>query len=367
MTRARMKAIQISNKSPHLVNLPEPKGDGVKVNIRVASICSSDLHLMNNGWAENRILGHEFAGFTEDGTAVAIEPIVACGSCDFCDDGYYNHCSEQSQLLGVGLDGGMAESIIVPENTLVPIPSGLSIENASLIEPLAVALHGLNRANINHKDKILVIGAGAIGLMTVIALYARGHHCDLVARYEHQQKIAELAIETGQYFVNHRWLGGMLTNWSTITKSIKKMKELEILKLNPNNEFTKKEILKLTNKHDKLVKSLSGISEMKKAPDLLFIIDTKLEHIAVSEANHLNIPIIGIVDTNSDPDEISYPIPGNDDSRRSINLYCSLIKETINSSENQINFTEDKSKMTSDTTQSEQVDIKSPDDNNIKQ
>ena len=126
------------------------------------------------------------------------------------------------------------------------------------------------------------------------------------------------------------------------------MKELEVLKSNPNNEFTKKEILKLTNKYEKLVKSLSGISEMKKSPDLLFIIDTKLEHIAVSEANHLNIPIIGIVDTNSDPDEISYPIPGNDDSRRSINLYCSLIKETINSSETQINFTEDKSTMTSE-------------------
>ena len=140
------------------------------------------------------------------------------------------------------------------------------------------------------------------------------------------------------------------------------MKELEVLKSNPNNEFTKKEILKLTNKHDKLVKSLSGISEMKKSPDLLFVIDTKLEHIAVSEANHLNIPIIGIVDTNSDPDEISYPIPGNDDSRRSINLYCSLIKETINSAETQINFTEDKSTMTSDKGLDDQADNKSSDD-----
>jgi small subunit ribosomal protein S2 len=140
------------------------------------------------------------------------------------------------------------------------------------------------------------------------------------------------------------------------------MKELEVLKSNPNNEFTKKEILKLTNKHDKLVKSLSGISEMKKSPDLLFIIDTKLEHIAVSEANHLNIPIIGIVDTNSDPDEISYPIPGNDDSRRSINLYCSLIKETINSVETQINFTEDKSKIVSDEGLDDQADNKSSDD-----
>tara|TARA_B100000401_G_scaffold74780_1_gene46299 strand:+ start:5473 stop:6261 length:789 start_codon:yes stop_codon:yes gene_type:complete len=154
-------------------------------------------------------------------------------------------------------------------------------------------------------------------------------------------KIAELAQETNQFYVNHRWLGGMLTNWTTITKSIKKMKELEILKSNPDNEFTKKEILKITNQHEKLIKSLSGISEMKKSPDLVFIIDTKLEHIAVSEANLLNIPIIGIVDTNCDPDKISYPIPGNDDSRRSIDLYCSLIKKTINSSEVNIDFAND--------------------------
>ncbi len=145
-------------------------------------------------------------------------------------------------------------------------------------------------------------------------------------------KIAELATETGQYYVNHRWLGGMLTNWTTINKSINKMNDLEILKSNPNNEFTKKEILKITNQHQKLVKSLHGISQMKKSPDLLFIIDTKLEHIAVSEAKNLNIPIIGIVDSNCDPELIDYPIPGNDDSRRSINLYCSLIKETITSS-----------------------------------
>ena len=151
-------------------------------------------------------------------------------------------------------------------------------------------------------------------------------------------KIASLANETNQYYVNHRWLGGMLTNWSTITKSIKKMKELEVLKSNPNNEFTKKEILKISNQYEKLVRSLKGISEMQNSPDLVFIIDTKLEHIAVSEANLLKIPIIGIVDTNADPDKVNYPIPGNDDSRRSIDLYCSLIKETINASAKEIDF-----------------------------
>jgi len=139
------------------------------------------------------------------------------------------------------------------------------------------------------------------------------------------KKVADLADETGQYYVNHRWLGGMLTNWSTIAKSIKKMKELEVLKSNPKNEFTKKEILKLSNKHEKLLKSLNGISDMKKSPDLIFIIDTKLEHIAVAEARHLKIPTIGIVDTNCDPDLIDFPIPGNDDSRRSIDFYCNKL------------------------------------------
>ena len=129
-----------------------------------------------------------------------------------------------------------------------------------------------------------------------------------------------------------------LTHTPIFTKSIKKMKELELLKSNPNNEFTKKEILKISNQYEKLVRSLKGISEMQKSPDLVFIIDTKLEHIAVSEANLLKIPIIGIVDTNADPDKINYPIPGNDDSRRSIDLYCSLIKETINASAKEINF-----------------------------
>ena len=120
------------------------------------------------------------------------------------------------------------------------------------------------------------------------------------------------------------------------------MKELEVLKSNPNNEFTKKEILKISNQYEKLVRSLKGISEMQKSPDLVFIIDTKLEHIAVSEANLLKIPIIGIVDTNADPDKISYPIPGNDDARRAIDLYCNLIKETINNAKSSIQSSEPK-------------------------
>ena len=191
--------------------------------------------------------------------------------------------------------------------------------------------------NLNFTKQLL-----SEALLVIKQVVSRGGKILFVAtKKQASKKIEILAKETNQYYVNHRWLGGMLTNWSTINKSIKKMKDLENLKSNPNNEFTKKEILKITNKYEKLVRSLSGISEMKKSPDLLFVIDTKLEHIAVSEAKNLEIPIIGIVDTNCDPDVIDYPIPGNDDSRRSIDLYCSLIKDTINSSIKEVVFQED--------------------------
>jgi small subunit ribosomal protein S2 len=170
------------------------------------------------------------------------------------------------------------------------------------------------------------------------------------------QQVADLAKDTNQYYVNHRWLGGMMTNYATIQKSITKMKEIEVLKTNPNNEFTKKELLKLTNKHIKLVRSLSGISEMQKAPDLVFVIDTKLEHIAIAEARNLKIPVIGIIDTNCDPDLIDFPIPGNDDSRKSINLYCRLIREAINNSGGDVSFDETPKK--SDETISEDETLK---------
>jgi len=189
-----------------------------------------------------------------------------------------------------------------------------------------------SRENVHIIDLGITIGMLTEALQTIQETISKGGKILFVAtKKQASTRSAELAMETGQYYVNHRWLGGMLTNWSTINKSIKKMKELEGLKSNPNNEFTKKEILKITNKYEKLLRSLNGISEMKKSPDLLFIVDTRLEHIAVAEAKNLNIPIIGIVDTNCDPDEIDYPIPGNDDSRRSIDLYCRLVSETIKS------------------------------------
>ena len=143
------------------------------------------------------------------------------------------------------------------------------------------------------------------------------------------EAIAELAKSTDQYFVNYRWLGGMLTNWGTISNSIKKLQKLNIDLVSDNRGFTKKELLKMSVQRDKLQRSLGGIAEMKKIPDLVFIIDTNYESLAIQESIKLSIPIIAILDTNSNPDSIDFPIPGNDDARRSIDLYCSLIKETI--------------------------------------
>ena len=141
--------------------------------------------------------------------------------------------------------------------------------------------------------------------------------------------IADLAKDTSQYYVNHRWLGGMLTNWKTISNSIKRYKSLSEELKKENKGFTKKEILKMGTERDKLDRSLGGIADMRKVPNMIFIIDTNIESLAVKEAMKLKIPIVAIIDTNSDPTGINYPIPGNDDARRAINLYCELVKQTV--------------------------------------
>jgi len=156
------------------------------------------------------------------------------------------------------------------------------------------------------------------------------------------EAVAELAKETDQYFVNYRWLGGMLTNWGTISNSIKKLNKINSDLSSENRGFTKKELLKMSGQRDKLQRSLGGIMEMKNIPDLVFIIDTNYESLAIKESIKLGIPIIAILDTNSDPEGIDYPIPGNDDARRSIDLYCNLMKETINDANRNIKqITED--------------------------
>jgi len=140
--------------------------------------------------------------------------------------------------------------------------------------------------------------------------------------------ISENASQCAQYYVNHRWLGGTLTNWKTISNTIARLKSIqETLDDEGSAGLTKKELLKLTRERDKLELSIGGIKNMGSLPDLIFIIDTVREQIAIKEAIKLNIPIAAIIDTNSDPEGITYPIPGNDDSTKSIKLYCDLISQ----------------------------------------
>ena len=146
----------------------------------------------------------------------------------------------------------------------------------------------------------------------------------------------------------------MLTNWNTIQNSIKRLKKLDDQLSKENVGFTKKEILKFGKEREKLQRSLGGISEMKKTPDLIFIIDTNIESLAVAEAKKLGIPIIAVLDTNSDPTGIDFPIPGNDDARRSINLYCELLKSTIKDAEK---FIKDTSKKEENSTKSKEKKI----------
>jgi len=186
------------------------------------------------------------------------------------------------------------------------------------------------------KDSIHIIDLVQTLEMTKIALHeihkcivSGGKILFVSTKKQATETISALAKDTSQFYVNHRWLGGMLTNWKTISNSIKRYKKLSEDLKKESTGFTKKEILKMGKQRDKLERSLGGIADMKKTPNMIFIIDTNVEDLAVKEAVKLNIPIVAIIDTNSDPTEINFPIPGNDDARRAINLYCELIKQTI--------------------------------------
>ncbi|MBM3555117.1 MAG: 30S ribosomal protein S2 [Alphaproteobacteria bacterium] len=143
------------------------------------------------------------------------------------------------------------------------------------------------------------------------------------------EAIADAAKRCGQYYVNHRWLGGMLTNWHTVSQSIKRLRALDEQLAAETTGLTKKEMLSLTRERDKLDRALGGIKDMGGLPDLLFVIDTNKEAIAIQEANKLKIPVIAVIDSNCDPAGIQYPIPGNDDALRAISLYCDLISRAV--------------------------------------
>ena len=167
-------------------------------------------------------------------------------------------------------------------------------------------------------------------LRTLRDIVAKGGRVLFVGtKRQAQDPVAAAAKRCGQYYVNHRWLGGMLTNWKTVTHSISRLKELEGLFAQAKTGFTKKEELMFRREMEKLEQSIGGIKDMGGQPDALFIIDTNKEDIAIKEANKLGIPVIAILDSNSSPDGIDFPIPGNDDALRAIELYCDLVSSAV--------------------------------------
>jgi small subunit ribosomal protein S2 len=183
------------------------------------------------------------------------------------------------------------------------------------------------RNNIHIIDLAQTVPLLHRALQTVSDTVAKGGRILFVGtKRQAQDAVADAAKRSAQYFVNSRWLGGTLTNWKTISGSIKRLRQLdEMLASNEAGGYTKKERLTLTRERDKLNRALGGIKDMGGLPDLIFIIDTNKEDIAIQEAQRLNIPVVAVVDTNSDPKGINYVIPGNDDASRALTLYCDLV------------------------------------------
>ena len=162
--------------------------------------------------------------------------------------------------------------------------------------------------------------------MTVAETVAKGGRVLFVGtKRSASELVADSAKRSAQYYVNSRWLGGTLTNWKTISHSIKTLRTTDDVLGKEQSGLTKREMLEMTRTKEKLDKSLGGIKDMGGVPDLLFVIDTNKEQIAIKEANRLGIPVIAVIDTNSDPAGVTYPIPGNDDAGRAVALYCDLV------------------------------------------
>lgn len=186
-----MKAVRCCAKHVQLVDIPAPCGDGVLVNVRSAGICSSDLHMIAAGFDLPATLGHEVAGTLADGSPVAIEPIAPCGHCDMCAQGDYNLCRLGAGMVhGIAHDGGMAEQILVPERCIVRLPDNVSASDACLVEPLAVAAHGLRMLNLVTTSRVAVVGAGAVGLAATALLTQSINTVDIAARHDAQREAA---------------------------------------------------------------------------------------------------------------------------------------------------------------------------------
>ena len=183
-----------------------------------------------------------------------------------------------------------------------------------------------SRNNIHIIDLTQTVPLLHQALLTVSDVVSKGGRVLFVGtKRQASESVADAAKSCAQYYVNHRWLGGTLTNWRTISNSIKRLKSLEELLHGDAHGLTKKELLQLTREKEKLERSLGGIKDMGALPDLMFVIDTNKEAIAIAEARRLHMPVVAVVDSNSDPEGISHPIPGNDDAGRAITLYCDLV------------------------------------------
>jgi threonine dehydrogenase-like Zn-dependent dehydrogenase len=186
-----MKAVRRTENGIETVDAPIPDGDGLRVHVRAAGICGSDVHALRYG-ASPVTLGHEFGGVLDDGTPVAVKPNVHCGRCTACLRGEENLCRDATRkMYGITLDGGMAEQVIVRAENVLPLPPGLPPELLALVEPISIAVHGAHRAQLEPGMKVLIIGAGSIGLSTVMAARWMGVDVDVVARHPHQQAAAD--------------------------------------------------------------------------------------------------------------------------------------------------------------------------------
>jgi len=187
-----------------------------------------------------------------------------------------------------------------------------------------------SRSNIHIIDLSQTIPLLHQALLKVREVAAGGGRVLFVGtKRQAQDPVSVAAKRCAQYYVNHRWLGGTLTNWRTISGSIQRLRELEVVLEGHGEGRTKKELLTLTREKEKLELSLGGIKDMGGIPDLMFVIDTNKEAIAIQEARKLNIPVVAILDTNSDPDGVAFPVPGNDDAARALQLYCDLIADSV--------------------------------------
>ena len=185
-----MRAVRSIDGQPEVLSVPEPEGEGERIRVRASGICGSDLHLLSYNLEVT--MGHEFAGLLDDGTPVAIQPLHYCGTCERCSAGHHHLCrTVPPTMLGVALDGGMADEVRVHPDCLVALPDGLDLAAANLVEPIAVAVHAVNLVDLQPGERTLVIGGGTIGLTCVAAALAAGASVDIAARHPHQLEAAE--------------------------------------------------------------------------------------------------------------------------------------------------------------------------------